>query len=55
MDMIKMLCHIDFLTEMSVFDKKSLKYDGILPQLASGEKPLIGVVHNECTDYANCD
>ena len=37
---------------MEELDKKS---DGSIPQLDSGEKPLISVVHDECTYYANSD
>lgn len=40
---------------MSAFDKKSLKYDGNVPQLPLGEKLYIRIVHDECTYYSNCD
>ena len=36
-----------------LLDKKSIKYDGIMPSLEEGEKPLIRVVHDESTYYAN--
>ena len=34
-------------------DKKSLTVNGNTPELSAGEKPLIRVVHDECTYYAN--
>ena len=44
-----------FLTTMEQLDKKSLTCDNTTPQLDEGEKPLIRVVHDESTYYANCD
>jgi len=35
--------------------KKSLTCDNTTPELVVGEKPLIRVVHDESTFYANCD
>ena len=40
---------------MEEFDKKSITCDGNIPTLTNGEKPLIRVVHDECTYYANSD
>ena len=45
----------NFLTTMAELDKKSLTCDGTTPELATGEKPYIRVVHDECTYYANSD
>ncbi len=44
-----------FLCELNLLDKKSIKFDGIVPELPVGEKPLIRVVHDESTYFANCD
>lgn len=41
--------------KMVDLDKKSLTVNGNTPELLSTEKPLIRVVHDECTYYANCD
>ena len=40
---------------MEELDRKSLTCNGNTPELTEGEKPLIGVVHNEYTYYANSD
>jgi len=45
----------DFLSTLSEYDKKSLTFDGTVPELAAREKPYIRVAHDECTYYANCD
>jgi len=45
----------DFLSTLFEYDKKSLTFDGTVPELAVGEKPYIRVAHDECTYYANCD
>ena len=37
-----------FLKTMEELDKRSITCDSNTPQLASGEKPLIRVVHDEC-------
>ena len=37
-----------YLVKMAEFDLKSITYDNI-PQLSTDEKPLIRVVHDECT------
>lgn len=44
----------DFLATMQELDKKSITYDGVIPEL-EGELPLIRVVHDESTFHANCD
>ena len=44
----------DSLAIMKELDKKSIKYDGLRPEL-EGELPLIRVVHDESTFHANCD
>ena len=46
-------CRDIFLTKMVDLDKKSLTVNGNTPELSAGEKPLIRVVHDECTYYAN--
>lgn len=43
-----------FLEKMEELDKISCIEDKV-PDVPSGEKPLIRVVHDECTYYANCD
>ena len=43
-----------FLADMEALDKRSITFDGNIPELA-GEKPLIRVVHDESTFHANCD
>ena len=45
----------DFLAKLERLDEKSVKFDNIVPQLEAEEKPLIRVVHDESTYYANCD
>ena len=45
----------EFLTQMDEFDKKSLTCNGDTPILNAGERPLIRVVHDESTFYANSD
>ena len=40
---------------MDELDKKSLTVDNTTLQLDEGEKPLIRVVHDESTYYANAD
>ena len=45
----------DFLRSMAEFDKKSPTCDGTIPELATGEKSYIRVVHDECTYYAISD
>ena len=45
-----------YLTKMDELDKTSLTcYDNTPPELEPGQRPLIRVVHDECTFYANCD
>ncbi len=44
-----------FLGELDLLDKKSITFDGIVPEFPVGEKPLIRVVHDESTYYGNCD
>lgn len=44
-----------FLARMAEYDKRSITFDGIVPQLQEGERPLIRVVHDESTFNANCD
>ena len=44
-----------FLASMEMFDKRSITFDGNLPDLVNGEKPLIRVVHDESTFHSNCD
>ena len=44
-----------FLATMDELDKKSLTVDNTTLQLDEGEKPLIRVVHDESTYYANAD
>ena len=48
-------CRDAFLKKMEELDKKSLTVNGNTPELSPGEKPLIRVVHDECTYYANSD
>lgn len=43
------------LANMEILDKKSITYDGNVPELLNGEKPLIRVVHDESTFHANSD
>ena len=43
----------DLLKKLERLDRKSIKYDGIIPKLQEGEKPLIRVVHDESTYFAN--
>ena len=45
----------DFLDKMEKFDRKSIIYDGIVPELEEGDRPLIRVVHDESTFHTNCD
>ena len=45
----------EFLEKINELDKKSLTCNGTIPQLEEGEKPLIRVVHDESTYYANSD
>ena len=45
----------EFLQTMNELDKISITCDGNTPELNNGEKPLICVVHDECTYYANSD
>ena len=45
----------DFLTKMEELDKKSISYNGEVPELENNELPLIRVVHHESTFNANCD
>lgn len=44
-----------FLRTMNELDKKSMTYDGNRVNCEEGKKPLIRVVHDESTYYANCD
>ena len=44
-----------FLTKLHEHDKKLLTCDGNTPNLQEGERPIIGVSHDESTFYANCD
>ena len=44
-----------FLKTMEELDKKSITCYSSTPELAPGEKPLIRVVHDECSYYANSD
>ena len=46
-------CRDFFLTKMVDLDQKSLTVNGNTPELSAEEKPLIRVVHDECTYYAN--
>ena len=46
-------CRDIFLTKMVDLDKKSLTVNGNTPELSTGEKPLIRVVHDGCT-YLLC-
>ena len=46
---------INFLARMAGYDERSITFDGIVPQLQDGERPLIRVVHDESTFNANCD
>lgn len=39
----------EFVKQMEDLDKKSITCEGNTPSLQSGEKPLIRVVHDECT------
>ena len=48
-------CRDDFLMKMTELDKKSISVNGSVPQVSLTEKPLIRVVHDECTYYANSD
>ncbi len=45
----------EFLARMDNLDNRSIKFDGIAPELQAGEKPLIRVVHDKSTYFANCD
>lgn len=45
----------EFLGKLNELDDKSIKFDGVIPQLPPEEKPIIWVVHDESTYYANCD
>ena len=44
-----------FLAKMAEYDKKSINFDGNVPQLQEGDQPLIRVVHDESTFNSNCD
>lgn len=50
-------CRTQLLGKMAELDKKSLTFDGTIPQLRPGEvcmmKALILVVHDESTYFAN--
>ena len=46
---------INFLARKAGYDERSITFDGIVPQLQDGERPLIRVVHDESTFNANCD
>ena len=43
-----------FLANMDTLDKRSIMFDGNIPELR-GAQPLIRVVHDESTFHANCD
>ena len=45
----------EFLSKLAELDKKTISFDCPPPQLPDGERPIIRVVHNESTYYANCD
>ena len=45
----------EFLSKLAKLDKKTISCDGPPPQLPDGERPIIRVVHDESTYYANCD
>ena len=45
----------DFLDKMEKFDRKSITYDGTVPELEEGDRPLIRVVHAESMFHANCN
>ena len=45
----------EFLSKLAELDKKTISCDGPPPQLPDGERPIIRVVHDESTYYANCD
>ena len=42
-----------FLDKLAELDRRTITSDGIRPELEDGEKPLIRVVHDESTFYAN--
>ena len=44
-----------FLEQLSELDKKTTTPDQPSPQLEDGEKPLLRIVHDESTFYANAD
>ena len=43
-----------FLANMDTLDKRSIMFDGNIPELR-GAQPLIRVVHDASTFHANCD
>ena len=45
----------EFLDRLQELDRKTIMSDGMCPELEEGEKPLIRVVHDESTFYANAD
>ena len=43
------------LSKLAELDKKTISCDCPPPKLPDGERPIIRVVHDESTYYANCD
>lgn len=44
-----------FLAQLADLDRKTITPDGPAPELTEDERPIIRVVHDESTYYANCD
>ena len=44
-----------FLATMKELDKRTITFNGSVPHLQEGQRPLICVVHDESTFHANCD
>ena len=44
-----------FLATVKELDKRTITFNGSVPHLQEGQRPLIRVVHNESTFHANCD
>ena len=40
---------------MKELDKRTITFNGSVPHLQEGQRPLIRVVHDESTFHANCD
>ena len=45
----------EFLDKLEELDRRCIVYDGHVPRLFEGEKPLICIHHDESTFYSNAD